>query len=110
MELYSRLEFGNDRSLVFLPNGIYAGWVAQSRIQIGEEWLPLDCYAPLLCDPKMQTFSDWSAFDDFEGMPLHGTFLVDRDGMIRWQDISYEPFDEPKWLLTECQRLLDIRR
>jgi len=39
-------------------------------------------------------------------MALHGTFLVDGGGRIRWQDISYEPFMHPGWLLAECRRLL----
>jgi hypothetical protein len=41
-------------------------------------------------------------------MPLHGTFLVDADGRVRWQDISFEPFTQFDWLLAECQRLLAL--
>ena len=63
---------------------------------------------PMLCDPKMQDFRAWRCFDDFEGMPLHGTFLVDRSGRVRWQDISYEPFMELEWLLREGRRLLAL--
>ncbi|MEC8252612.1 MAG: redoxin domain-containing protein [Planctomycetota bacterium] len=63
---------------------------------------------PMLCDPKMQAFRAWRCFDDFEGMPLHGTFLVDRSGRVRWQDISYEPFMELEWLLREGRRLLAL--
>jgi hypothetical protein len=47
------------------------------------------------------------AFDDFERMPLHGTYLIDGKGRLRWQDIRYLPFAEPKWLLRECSRLLE---
>ena len=47
-------------------------------------------------------------FDDFENQPLHGTFLIDRDGLVRWQDISYEPFSEVDFLLKEAKRLLRL--
>ena len=39
---------------------------------------------------------------------VHGTFLVDGDGLVRWQDISYEPFTEPRFLLGEAKRLLKL--
>ena len=62
----------------------------------------------MLADPKLEAFKAWRCHDDFENMPLHGTFLVDRDGRIRWQDISYEPFVEIDWLLEESRRLLAL--
>jgi peroxiredoxin len=60
----------------------------------------------LAADPQMQVFKAYRAFDDFENMPLHGTFLVDAEGLVRWQDISYEPFADAKFLLEEAKRLL----
>jgi hypothetical protein len=41
-------------------------------------------------------------------MPLHGTFLVDADGAVRWQDVSFEPFTQIDWLLQEARRLLAL--
>ncbi|HEU4417709.1 MAG TPA: redoxin domain-containing protein, partial [Planctomycetota bacterium] len=63
---------------------------------------------PLLADPELAAFKAWRCFDDFEQMPLHGTFLVDADGRVRWQDISFEPFTQVDWLLAESQRLLAL--
>jgi len=63
---------------------------------------------PLLSDEKLDTFKAFRAYDDFENMALHGTFLIDARGQIRWQDISYEPFMKAEWLLEECQRLLSF--
>ena len=63
---------------------------------------------PLLADPDLSAFRAWRCYDDFEEMPLHGTFLVDGDGRVRWQDISYEPFTELEFLLTESRRLLAL--
>ncbi len=63
---------------------------------------------PLAADPQYAVFKQYRAYDDFESMPLHGTFLIDGDGMVRWQDISYEPFSDAKFLLAESKRLLAL--
>jgi len=61
---------------------------------------------PLLADDQLSVFKAYRAYDDFEQQSLHGTFLIDGDGLIRWQDISYEPFQNAKFLLEEAKRLL----
>lgn len=61
---------------------------------------------PLVADPDYEVFRKYRVFDDFENLPLHGTFLIDGDGKIRWQDVSYEPFMDPDFLLIEAQRLI----
>ena len=61
---------------------------------------------PLIADPKLATFRAYRAYDDFEKVPLHGTFLVDASGDVRWQDIGHEPFTEIDFLLKEAKRLL----
>jgi peroxiredoxin len=63
---------------------------------------------PILSDHSLQTFKDYHAYDDFEQMPLHGTFLVDGAGKVRWQDISYEPFADVQFLVAESRRLLGL--
>ncbi len=63
---------------------------------------------PVLADPSLDVFKNYRAFDDFEEMPLHGTFLIDGNGLVRWQDISYEPFTDVDFLLKESRRLLDL--
>ena len=60
----------------------------------------------LASDKANVVFKKFRAFDDFEDKPLHGTFLIDGQGKIRWQDISYEPFMEHEFLLKESKRLL----
>jgi alkyl hydroperoxide reductase subunit AhpC len=62
---------------------------------------------PLVSNERLDVFKAYRAFDDFEQMPLHGTFLIDGDGLVRWQDISYEPFKETGFLLGESKRLLN---
>ncbi|MEM7310468.1 MAG: redoxin domain-containing protein [Planctomycetota bacterium] len=63
---------------------------------------------PVLADPAHEVFRDYRCFDDFEDMPLHGTFLIDGDDRVRWQDVSYEPFTDTEFLLEEAQRLLSL--
>ncbi|MEY3172577.1 MAG: putative peroxiredoxin [Planctomycetota bacterium] len=61
---------------------------------------------PLAADPEMTVFRRYRCYDDFEKAALHGTFLVDAAGLIRWQDISFEPFMDTAFLLKESRRLL----
>lgn len=64
----------------------------------------------MLSDRKLHVFREWLAFDRFEHLPLHGTYLVDAAGRIRWRDIGDEPFTAPVWLLAECRRLLTEKK
>jgi peroxiredoxin len=63
---------------------------------------------PLLTDSEKTAFKQFRCHDDFENRAMHGTFLIDARGRIRWQDIGPEPFNDPKFLLKESQRLLAL--
>jgi peroxiredoxin len=63
---------------------------------------------PLLSDASLEAFKAYRAYDDFEKMPLHGTFLLDGDGLIRWQEIGPDPFTDSAFLLAEAKRLLRL--
>lgn len=63
---------------------------------------------PLVADPELAAFRQYRCYDDFEKAALHGTFLIDGQGRIRWQDISYEPFMDTDFLLKESGRLLSF--
>lgn len=76
----------------------------ETRRQSGAAELPI----PLAANPDLSVFKAYRSFDDFENMPLHSTFLIDAQGLIRWQDISYEPFTDAKFLLSESKRLLAL--
>ena len=68
--------------------------------------LPSGFPFPIVANPDLSQFKQYGAFDDFENQPLHGIFLLDAEQRIRWQDISFRPFDKPEWLLEESRRLL----
>jgi hypothetical protein len=59
-----------------------------------------------VADNSLATFKAYRCYDDFESQPLHGTFLIDEKGLVRWQDISYEPFMNYRFVIDEAQRLL----
>lgn len=62
----------------------------------------------LLANQALDVFRSYRVYDDFEERPLHGTFVIDGKGQVRWQDISYEPFTDAKFVLEETQRLLSL--
>ena len=61
---------------------------------------------PILSNANLDAFKSARCYDDFEKTPLHGTFLVDGKGLVRWHDIGYQPFTEIDFLLAESRRLL----
>lgn len=63
---------------------------------------------PLLADPALATFRDFGAYDVRAGKALHGLFLIDARGGIRWQSISEEPFMAVAALLAEARRTLPL--
>ena len=64
--------------------------------------------ADRLANQALDVFRSYRVYDDFEERPLHGTFVIDGKGLVRWQDISYEPFTDAKFVLEETQRLLSL--
>ena len=63
---------------------------------------------PLASNASLDVFKSFRCFDDFEGLPLHGTIFVDGAGRIRWQDIGHEPFMDAEFVLREAKRLLRL--
>ena len=61
---------------------------------------------PLVSDDSFAAFKLYQAFDDFEKVPLHATYLIDGEGRIRWHDIGAEPFQSVDFLLKEAKRQL----
>ena len=60
---------------------------------------------PMLADAKLEVFKAYRTFDDFEDQPLHGTFLIDAKGMVRFQRISADPFLEVEFIKAETARV-----
>jgi peroxiredoxin len=47
---------------------------------------------PILADPELRQFKAWGAWDGYGGRPVHGTFVTDAAGKVRWQRTGTEPF------------------
>lgn len=60
----------------------------------------------LFSDSEQVAFKAYRCWDDFESIPLHGTFLIDAEGRVRWQDVGAEPFNDIAFMLSETNRLL----
>jgi len=81
---------------------------SQDDLVTGVKAFDKELKMPLYADGQHQAFKSFRCWDDFEDQPLHGTFLIDAKGRVRWQDISYEPFMDAEFLLEESQRLLEL--
>lgn len=51
---------------------------------------------PLLSDPDFHVHRAWGRFDEKQGKPLEGVFLIDRKGAVRWstRDNAPQPADD----------------
>ncbi|MFT7541827.1 MAG: peroxiredoxin [Gammaproteobacteria bacterium] len=76
------------------------------RVSLGEDPADTGYSFPILCDPKLTQFRAYGAYDDFADTELHGTYLVDPDGGVRWFDISHLPYMEVESILEDAGRLL----
>ncbi|MEM8711234.1 MAG: peroxiredoxin family protein [Planctomycetota bacterium] len=61
---------------------------------------------PVLCDPDLEQFRAYRAFDDFAEVALHGTYLIDGRGRILWSDISHLPYMDIALLAENCRTAL----
>jgi len=62
---------------------------------------------PLVSDAKLNVFKAYRCVD-FDNQPLHGTFLIDADGRVRWRDIGDRPFNDPALVLTQGKQLSNL--
>jgi peroxiredoxin len=64
---------------------------------------------PVLSDPKNKAAELFGAYKPFEpGRPeisLHGTFLIDRSGIVRWCNLGESPFTNNRSLLGDLAKL-----
>jgi hypothetical protein len=61
----------------------------------------------LLSDAKLDAFKAYRCID-FGNQPLHGTFVIDAQGQVRWRNISDRPFNDPALVLTEAKQLSTV--
>ncbi len=79
---------------------------ADLATSLGEDPTATGYPFPILCDSGLDQFRSYGAYDDFADTELHGTYLIDGEGKVRWSDISHLPFMEIEDLLERQQDLL----
>lgn len=65
---------------------------------------------PIVSNHGKSIFKAYTAHDDFENEPLHGTFILDGKGRVLWNDISADPFMDLDFLIKEAVRLLKLHK
>ncbi|WZO96751.1 redoxin domain-containing protein [Isosphaeraceae bacterium EP7] len=60
---------------------------------------------PILSNPSLDRFKAYKVFDDFEDVPLHGTFFIDAKGKVRHSRVSADPFLDVDFLKGEIERI-----
>ncbi len=59
----------------------------------------------LLADPDLVVFKRYRCHDDFEEQPLHGIYLIDSKGGVRFHRVAAEPFLDVEFLKEEVRRV-----
>jgi len=47
---------------------------------------------PILADPEREAFGSWGVMDEFYGDAIHGVFVLDAGGRLRWRHLGVEPY------------------
>lgn len=47
---------------------------------------------PVLADPDRRAFAPWGVMDQFYGDAIHGVFVLDGAGRLRWRHLGVEPY------------------
>ncbi len=59
----------------------------------------------LLSDRDHENARRFASYDDFEGIELHSTILIDAQGRVRWKRTGGDPFANVDFLLRELSRV-----
>ena len=68
-----------------------------------------EIYFPLLSDPGRKAAKEYGSHDTFEDLALHGLYLIDAAGHIRWSRVSAQPFLDLAFLKAEVERLTRLK-
>ena len=59
----------------------------------------------LLSDPEFENARRFNSYDDFEGIELHSTILIDQAGRVHWSRHGGDPFMDFEFLKHEVERI-----
>jgi peroxiredoxin len=64
----------------------------------------------LLSDNNYANAHRFHSYDDFEGMELHSTILIDKKGRVYWARVGGDPFSDTAFLMKQLGRMNDATR
>lgn len=80
--------------------------VSSTAPEVNKESVKLgDFGIQLLSDRDHENARRYSSYDDFEGIELHSTILIDGQGRVRWKRTGGDPFANVDYLLREVARV-----
>jgi hypothetical protein len=59
----------------------------------------------LLSDNHFANAHRFHSYDDFEGMELHSTILIDKKGRVYWARVGGDPFSDTAFLMKQLERM-----
>lgn len=59
----------------------------------------------LLSDRDHENARRFASYDDFEGIELHSTVLIDRAGRVQWKRTGGDPFTDMDFLVKTVTRM-----
>ena len=66
--------------------------VAQTFASLESEPVQRPFTFPVLADPERRAFTPWGVMDQFYGDAIHGVFVLDGAGRLRWRHLGVEPY------------------
>ncbi len=85
---HARIQSAGAQLIAISQDGVDG--VAQTFVTPAEAKKPFPFL--ILADPDLAAFKAWGVMDQFEGDPIHATFIVDVHGTLRWRHLGAEPF------------------
>lgn len=94
-----------EQAKTFAAKGIQLVGVTTDSPEVLRSWLAQGSSPfPIVCDPQRAVFRRYRCGDDDL---LHGTFVIDRGGLVRWQTVGSGPYIELGRLLREAGQFGD---
>lgn len=64
---------------------------------------------PVLADAERRAFASWGVMDEFYGDAIHGVFVLDANGRLRWRHLGVEPYMMVADVLAAVEELGAVR-
>ncbi len=90
-----------------IPEGVKVIFVAPGEQEMGFPGANFPHSVVFDASDQRDVFRDYQCYLALHQSPLHGSFILDDKGRVRWREISDEPFMEVDHLLKEIKLIKD---